>query len=258
MKKTLLAFAFAALFTSCKKEHTPPSPTSSFNFARTTDDMIRVGVGDTATVISSASNAASISWDLGDGRTSTESRPVLSYAKSGTYSVTLTAKGNDGKMVSTTKKVTVLDRVLKSIVIDRVIWINNDPRFSEAYWPLTDVADIYVQIQKRVPGDSNGADGFFPNSPILYTSAIIKNIAKTTETPIVINVSDKVILEKAILDNRGYVLSLIAKNTSGEYMLFNNFYSGASQFTKKEDISKNIFQVHTSFFSEMTLNFDFE
>jgi PKD repeat protein len=258
MKKTLLALAFATLFASCKKDNTPPPPTSSFRFARTADDIIKVGVGDTAAVISSASNAASINWDLGDGRISTDSRLVLSYPKSGTYTVTLTAKGSNGKVVSTTKKVTVLDRVLKSIVIDRVLWVNNDPMFSQAYWPLTDVADIYVQIQKRVPGDSYGADGFFPNSPILYTSALIKNVAKVTETPLVINVSGKVILEKEILDERGYVLSLIARNASGEYMLFNNFYSGASQFTKNEDISKNIFQVHTSFFSEMTLNFDFE
>ncbi|OOQ60501.1 PKD domain-containing protein [Mucilaginibacter pedocola] len=258
MKKTLLALAFAAILTSCKKEHTPPPATSNFSFASTTNDAIRIGVGDTASVISMSSNASSISWDLGDGRTSTESRPVLSYQSSGTYRVTLTAKGSDGKMVSSTKTVTVLDRVLKNIVIDKVIWVNDDPRFSEAYWPLTDSAEVYVQIQKRVPGDSYLPTGFFPNSPVLYTSPVIAKVSKNTTTPLFINVAGKVILEKAILDERGYVLSLIAKNKSGEYMLFNNWYSGANQLTQSDDLNKNIFRVHTSFFSEMTLNFDFE
>src|SRR6478609_4010744 len=129
MKKIVFGFLAAAALLGCKKESV--SPVASFTFARSNADELRLGVSDTARVISRASNASSVTWDLGDGRTINDEQPVLSYAKAGTYMVTLTAKGPDGKLSTTTKKIVVLNRVLKSIVIN-VFWNNTDPMYAQA------------------------------------------------------------------------------------------------------------------------------
>jgi PKD repeat protein len=259
MKKILSVLALAAIFTSCKKENNPPKPTAGFSFARNTSaDAITIGASDTASVISNATNAASISWDLGDGRTVAEYTVVLSYPKAGTYTVTLNAKAADGTIATSTKKVTVQDRVLKNIVINEVYWNNTDAMYKDAGWPLTETADIYVKIQQLQGNEVYLPNGVVQNAPVIYTSPIIANVAKNTTAPLQINVSGKVVLNKTLLDNYKYVISLVAKNASGEYVLFNNHYSGSEQMTKADDITKNQFVVKTDFFSSMTLNAEFE
>ncbi len=54
-----------------------------------------------------STDAVSYSWNFGDGTTSTEANPTHTYSESGSYNVVLTAKGSDGKAVSTSSKVTV-------------------------------------------------------------------------------------------------------------------------------------------------------
>ncbi len=210
-----------------------------------------------ASAVSAAANAASISWDLGDGRTSTENRVVLSYPKAGTYMVTLSAKASDGTIATSTKKVTVLDRVLKNIVINNIYWNTTDAMYAEAGWPLTEKADIYVKIQlladKQFPAGS-----FTPDAPVVYTSPVLTNIAKVTTTPLAINVSGKVALDRDLLLDRRYLISLIAKNSTGEYVLVNNWYSGSYQSIREDNIAKNTFVVSTGLFSSMDMNFDFE
>lgn len=259
MKRILFSLAIVAIFTSCKKENNPPKPTAGFSFARNTSaEAISLGSGDTAAVVSNATNAASISWDLGDGRTSADSKVLLSYPNAGTYTITLSAKAVDGTIVTSTKKVTVLDRVLKNIVINEVYWNNTDATYKDAGWPLTETADIYVKIQQLQGNEVYLPNGVVQNAPVIYTSPIIANVAKNTTTPLQINVSGKVVLDKTVLDNYKYVISLVAKNASGEYVLFNNHYSGSEQMTKADDITKNQFVVKTDFFSSMTLNAEFE
>ncbi len=46
-------------------------------------------------------NAASSSWDFGDGKNSSEINPVHTYYRSGTFTVTLTVTGETGSSIAT-------------------------------------------------------------------------------------------------------------------------------------------------------------
>jgi PKD repeat protein len=258
MKKLSIIFSLVILFAACKKESGQnAAPKADFTFSHNTTAELRLGTTDTTMLISSVSNTSIINWDLGDGRKSTEKNLVLSYPKSGTYTVKLIAQSNNGKTVTVSKKVTVLDRVLKTIVIDKVYWNTTDAQFAQAGWPLTNAADIYVKIQ-QLQGDAIfNNDGFVLNAPVVYESPVVKNVSSSTTDPITINVTPKVILDKSLVQRR-YVFSLIAKNTTGEYVLFSNWYSGSGQMVTEDSITKNMFIIHTSFFSSMTLFLDFE
>lgn len=258
MKKlTLPVLLLCMLFVACKKESA--APTAGFTFGGKAANQLRLATADTTTLTSTSSGAASVSWDLGDGRKSADRQLVLSYPKSGTYTVTLTTTGSNGKTSSVSKQVTVLDRVLKNIVINKVYWNYTDPFYAQAGWPLTPTADLYVKIQQQQDNDVS-AGGSHPNATVIYTSPVISNVVSDTSTPITIAVSSKVIFEKPYLDvsNPKYIISLIARNKTGEYTLFSNRYSGANQIIMADDLAKNTFIFNTSFFSSLDLNFDFE
>ncbi|MEK7833782.1 MAG: PKD domain-containing protein, partial [Acidobacteriota bacterium] len=55
-----------------------------------------------------SSNAVSYTWDFGDGTTSDEANPTHTYAASGNYEVTLTAKNECGEAVNTQTVVVVI------------------------------------------------------------------------------------------------------------------------------------------------------
>lgn len=86
----LLAMIFAIAFTvSCKKDPVP-EVISGFSFQVDATDFKKVAF------TSAAKNYNALSWDFGDGATSTEENPVHVYAALGTYTVKLTATGLDG------------------------------------------------------------------------------------------------------------------------------------------------------------------
>src|SRR5665647_1052417 len=102
---------------SCSKE-----PLSSFSFlANDTVTVLTLGTLDEFTVINDSKYSNSVFWDLGDGRTSTDNKVLLSYPESGTYILKLFAKNSAGESVST-KKVIVKDRVLRYIKVNLVQW----------------------------------------------------------------------------------------------------------------------------------------
>ncbi|MFZ2898519.1 MAG: PKD domain-containing protein [Saprospiraceae bacterium] len=72
------------LLGSCKED--PP-----------TADFIYTVDGLTVTFENDSENATSYSWDFGDGNTSTSESPSHTFAEEGTYTITLTAKGDGGE-----------------------------------------------------------------------------------------------------------------------------------------------------------------
>lgn len=103
MKKLIFLPALACLFiiSSCKKDEKKPSPKADFTYT---------GGGCTAPCAilfdNKSTNATNYNWDFGDGTTSKEENPTKTYDIGGTYTVTLTANGEDGSD-QTSKKILV-------------------------------------------------------------------------------------------------------------------------------------------------------
>ena len=100
-------------------------PISAFKINGDTISVIKIATADKININSKSINSDSLFWSFGDGRTSNDSVFQLSYTKSGTYTLTLTAKNKDGQTSISKKKIIVQDRVLKGIEIDNVDW---DPK----------------------------------------------------------------------------------------------------------------------------------
>lgn len=89
--------AFSLLLTNCSDDE-PAAPLADFQF------LIE---GTQVTFNGTVANADNISWDFGDGTTSNEEDPVYAYSETGTYTVVMTVKGNNGSF-SETKQVRIL------------------------------------------------------------------------------------------------------------------------------------------------------
>lgn len=87
---------------SCKKDPVP-EVISGFSFQVDATDFKKV------TFTSAAKNYNALSWDFGDGSTSTEENPVHVYAALGTYTVKLTATGLDGATDVSSQTVAIAD-----------------------------------------------------------------------------------------------------------------------------------------------------
>lgn len=87
---------------SCKKEKAP-EVISGFSFTIDASDFTKV------TFTNASQNYRSVSWDFGDGSTSTDVNPVHNFAAVGTYTVKLTATGTDGSTDVSTQFVAIVD-----------------------------------------------------------------------------------------------------------------------------------------------------
>lgn len=265
MKNIPAIFAITLLVISgCTKDKM--EPISFFSFRGDTITTLKMGTFDTCTLVNKSINADSVFWDLGDGRTSREHQLVLSYPKSGTYTIKLISKNSEGQNESS-KRVVVLDRVLKKIVVDYVQWDTNNTEG----WPTSSIADVYFQIQMFTDGTMNPM-GIYPECPVLYTSSIVKNInnhyAPPIYKPIEIPVTEKIVINKNLTQwanaydkiNKAYLFSLMAIDSNGKiYCLENSSQFGGNSFQIiKDDIVLNIFKVQFSFYSSVSLVCEFE
>ena len=264
MKAKLTALTSLILVTySCSSDIT--EPISSFSFRGDTISVLKIGTYDECQVNSKSINSDSVLWDLGDGRLSKDTAFLLSYPKSGVYTLKLTAKNNNGQTSVSAKKVIVLDRVLKKIVINYVQW--DSTNMSEP-WPRGFKADIYFQMQ-MFTDDTMSPYGFYSKCPILYTSSTVKNVNNHYYPPIYpaieIPVSEKIIIDKNLVQfapgnvNKAYLFSILAKDSSGNnYRLVNNAFYGFGFGITKDDISSNTFIVNQGGYTSYDLICDFE
>ncbi|SHF78760.1 PKD domain-containing protein [Arenibacter palladensis] len=96
--KILSLLLMAVVLVNCSKDSDPKLPLSDFQFAVD---------GSVVTFNGTVENATSISWDFGDGATSSEEDPVYAYSSPGTYNVIMTVSGENGTF-SETKTITIL------------------------------------------------------------------------------------------------------------------------------------------------------
>lgn len=259
MKTGLLSLLVAVAMTSaCTQEEV--KPVADFTFGNEIASTFSMGTYDACSLVNRSVNAQSVTWDLGDGRTFTDPNVVLSYQKSGTYSVTLTVTGKDGQQTSISKSVIVKDRVLRSIDISKVYW-----RLDENGWPPTTKADVYLQIQEY--SNAEMTERYLcDDCPVIYTSAVVRDVDHSTLTRFTIPVDEKVIIDKRLLGfahpenlNNAYLISLMAKDRDGNaYCLQSNRGGGTYFGILAEDFSKNVFIVQNGPFSDYKLVCEFE
>lgn len=247
-KLMFLTILMVAIY-SCSKEKI--NPISSFTLNGDTISTLKVGTFDDFGVASNSINSVSVLWDFGDGRTSKEHEFILSYPKSGTYTLKLIARNNNGRFTESSKKIVVLDRVLNLIEIKSVSW---DTTNTTQGWPLTNSnVDIYFQIQMFTDFFMDPI-AIYPNCPVLYTSSLVKNICNNTyrpNNPIFITLDQKFILNKDLVRNpytdvtkNAYLFSVMAKDSNGKiYCLTNSAFVGATFGFIEDDISKNLFKI---------------
>jgi hypothetical protein len=254
----LLLLPALGMLTACTTNEI--TPLAEFTFRNETVSTFAMGTYDTCSLFNTSRNAQSLRWDLGDGRSSTERNVILSYEKSGVYPVTLTITGRDGSISTTSKQVIVKDRVLRSINISTVQWIEN-----ENGWPNTDKATIWLQIQQYT--DAALTDEYrCVDCPVIYASDVIENVHNNTLASIAIPVTEKIVIDKQMIRfaipenlNNAYLISLMAKDEDGnEYCLQSNRGGGTYFGILKEDFTANEFIVQNGPFSDYQLMCDFE
>ena len=120
-KLLLFAYPLLLFLAACSEEDPLPLPTVVF----TTDPEI-VEVGVPVTFINNSLNASSYEWDFGDGQTSVEINPIITYEETGTYTITLVAFTEDNQMDSLSSDIYVGERVMTGININSLSFVNFD------------------------------------------------------------------------------------------------------------------------------------
>jgi len=105
MKQLFLACAIlltlSTVFVSCGSDDTDPLPVVEIYAEVDADDPYSISYSAVAQYVTS------YNWDFGDGNVSVEGAPTHTYAQSGKYTVTLTAKGGGGETIAT-KEIEIL------------------------------------------------------------------------------------------------------------------------------------------------------
>jgi len=110
------------IMVSCNEED-PLLPLPEVNF--TTDPEI-LEVGKEVLFENLTTKASTYKWDFGDGQTSTEISPTITYDQSGTYTVMLVAFTDDNQSDSLSREIEVGERVMTALGINSIPYVNGD------------------------------------------------------------------------------------------------------------------------------------
>ncbi|QKZ12795.1 PKD domain-containing protein [Spirosoma sp. KUDC1026] len=172
-------------------------------------------VGFAIKFTNNSTDGTAYSWDFGDGTTSTDKDPTITYAKSGTYTIQLTTTSSTGSQRVTSQPITILDCVLKRVTIADFQWngIGQVPT-----WDNTKRADLTLELGQRSPTGSP-----IVVSSFLYRSEPVKGITNTT-VPFIIPVTQPVILNPAILFS--FIINLYGNDGGSNQLVYSSGASG--------------------------------
>ncbi len=186
----------------------------------------------------------------------------MTYPKSGTYKVTLTAINRDGNKSVLSKSIKVVNPILKQVVIKSLNWNSEWGRPSS--WPTFTKANVWVEIVKAEPNQDYPVlgNGSF-DAPVIYKSRIASNI-DSSAVPILFDIPQKIVLDIPTLTlsygykGRGYGFNLYVQDFTGTYLLSSNFWSGVGS-TYRGSIPNNTFTIATGVLgSSFNFNGDYE
>lgn len=222
-----IALAICIAGTACKKEATAPNPTAGFSLGNQQSSSVTVNQGTFMTLANHSTNGTSYLWDFGNGTTSTEKSPGITFDKGGNYTVSLTVKNANGTSSVEKKEVKVLVPVVHVITIsDLNKWVGQDFSSLKKFTG----GEVWVEITKSLKNTAytQQPDGSF-NYPLYYKSNVYKSASPDHTAPLVIPVHEKVILDgKLSSDEVRYTFNLYVKDSNGTHMLFSSDFVGSS------------------------------
>lgn len=188
--RLLAVAALLSLFVvACEEDAV--DPTGDYTFAVSTSNTLAVSFS------ASGLDADAVSWDFGDGETSTSIHPVHTYAQGGIYTVVLTLFGASGSTPATVSQVvTVIDSPLAAFTFVKdfmTISFTNTTTFADSYvWDFgdgetsTETNPVHTYAEAgdyTVTLDATGAEGSIPTSysytvspsEVPYTAITVEN-----------------------------------------------------------------------------------
>ncbi len=252
MNKIILIITIVVFsITSCKKEKPlAPNPIANFTLDGDSSQSLTIGTYDTYSLINSSSNAESFVWDFGNGMTSRNQETAIYYPKSGTYLLTLTATNKDEKTSVLSKKIKVVDRVLKQVTISSLDW--KSALGASTNYPTGNKINVWIEILQGAPNQTYPflSIGTF-DAPLIYKSPVVFNV-DTAAVPIVFNISSNIIINIPTLTlgygykGVGYGINLYAQDATNVYLLSSTYWSGGG-VNYYGSISKNNFIIRSGF-----------
>jgi PKD repeat protein len=255
--------ALTLLISSCKKNTVPTANPQSGFFVSVTPNFIvtdrdtsyTIGTHDVLVLSNKSTNANSIKWSFGDGRTSTDNDAFISYDNPGIYKAKLTTYGENGKTnTSPTLTITVVDRVLKGFSIDRLDINKFAP--SQVGLPVFTTLNLWMELKLSRSAFTLTANGDI-QAPVIYKSAVFANIDSSFHSSLSFTIppTEKVLINYPVNNDdyysggRGLIISLYGQDASGTYLLSSNPWSmittwvskaGNPEWTKTYDVVTDV------------------
>jgi PKD repeat protein len=261
--KTLTLILCTVLFLlSCKKDKiNAPAPVAAFTIDGQYLEEFKMATHEAVWLVDSSKNADSVRWDFGNGVVSRGHTVALSYEKSGVYTLTQTVTNAEGKTSTASKKITILDRVLKRVVIQSVYWDpvpDNIDHFNYV-WPQTTTASVYMQFNKYKEGDSVvPRSGLLPNSPVLFTSSVVQNVPNEGYAGITMPDNQKFIIDMSMIEARSLQAFLVAKDKSGNVFNLTSTNQSGNGYNMTANFKQNKWTLSFGILSSVRLEGDFE
>ncbi len=267
----ILLILTVLVLSGCSKE--PVNTGSLFSFRGDTASVMRMATHDTCSLIITAEDVVSCFWDFGDGNYSHDFKPVISYHERGLYSVNLRLMDSKGNITEFTKKVQVLDRVLKRIGIYVLKWDNDGSNG----WPTESTVDIFATVA-HYTDDTMTQPGIFPNCQVLGSSLVHEDVRRTHPHEVrILRFNERVVIDRNLIKapadmepGNSYLFSLMAIDSNGSvYRLHTNSGTDNTSYPElpgksfkltSEDFNLNIsiiqWQVPDRFFCDVVCEFE--
>lgn len=265
---TFLGVLLAGL-AGCQQAPGPsqPGPVAKFAFVGSTAEVLTVGTYDKVYLTDQSVNAATYRWDYGNDSLRTTANPQFSYTKPGTYTLTLTVQSDDKQTATVSKKVRVLDRVIKQVaIVDLADRVGSPPHnlVNPTYWVVLRVGENGV----KYPLQSIANPSF--EAPIVYQSPKITGLTAAS-LPYAFTLPTKLVVDfpafsyfpfgtKLGYSGVGYGLELYGQDATGTYLLSTSYLpyyrsQEGSIGSTGTDIQQNVF---TAVYGDIRLIGDFE
>ncbi len=236
MKNSFLSIllAFVALVVSCKSDVISLQPKASFSIDGTDVESVTIGTHDAFYPENLSSNATSVVWDFGNGTTSTDEHPKVTYAINGNYNLTLTAFGQGGTKNVIKKTVVVKERILKTIQLDKIS-LNSylAEQAAGITFPVFSKLDLWVEL-KFSQGIVQRTSNHDIVAPTIFRTPIYAQIDSSFHSTLAYSLpqTQNVVISYPVNDidfyqgGLGLVANLYGTNGTNTYLLFSTSWSG--------------------------------